>query len=124
MPDNWTITGSPDLSFTHVPAYGTTEDLKGLADGVRPSHYRVAVFIYRGGWYNKPTWDHPLTTIGQDGRWWCDVTTGANDQYATKIGAFLVPADYDPPLMHGEPNLPADLYSHAVDHLVQDRNPL
>jgi hypothetical protein len=82
--------------------------------GVDPSDYKVAVYIYVSGWWTKPTWGSPLTPIQSDGSWSCDITTGGMDQFATQIAAFLVPNGYSPPLMAGEPALPAELFAHSV----------
>lgn len=108
---NWC---SPAIKFTHVPPYGSFEDLQGQVRCVEPAEYKVAVYIFVSGWWNKPTWAWPLTTIREDGSWTCDITTGGIDQLATKIIAFLVPNGYNPPLMSGGQTLPSELYENAV----------
>jgi len=43
------------------------------------------------------------------------------DQLATKIAAFLVPNGYSPPLMAGQPALPAELFEHSVASVLVER---
>jgi hypothetical protein len=104
-----------------VPAYGSTEDLQGRVLCADPATHRIAVFIYVDGWYNKPYWTAPLTTIQPDGTWMCDVTTGGSDPQATQLAAFLLPAGYDPPPMFGQGVFPTDLWSHAEAHRFASR---
>lgn len=108
--------GEPNLVFTYVPPYGTWGDLlRGRVMHVRPSDYRVAVYIKVGnGWWTKPYWAWPLTKIMPDGRWSCNITTGGIDHRAREITAFLVPAGYNPPLMRGGRNLPTELDQVSV----------
>ena len=106
--------GSPGLEFVHVPAYGSNEDLAGHVTNVNDSAYGVAVYIFIGGWWTKPTFANPLSAIRADGTWTCDVTTGGSDPYASQIAAFLVPTTYAPPLASGWAQLPAELNSNAV----------
>lgn len=119
MADRWSGTilvggpGTPSIGFTHVPAYGNlTEFLRGTVTHVRPAEHRVAVYIYVGGWWNKPTHAEPLTKIYSDGTWECDIVTGGNDQLATQIAAFVVPSSYVPQLLSGAQQLPNDLYQY------------
>ena len=81
---------------------------------VNPADYKVVVYIYVNGWWTKPYWAQPLTTIQRDGRWVCDITTGGSDILATKIAAYLVPNGYTPPLMSGDATLPAPLETGAI----------
>lgn len=123
MPDNWSGngsgsnngTGDPAIEFTSVPSRGSFGNLFGRVLNVSPAEYNVAVFIYVGsGWWTKPYWEEPLTAIGSDGTWATDITTGGNDEQATRIAAFLVPAGYNPPLASGDSTLPAELEQWAV----------
>jgi exo-beta-1,3-glucanase (GH17 family) len=127
--DNWTCKdmpggpGEPDIKFKYVPPYGSFNNLKGRVLHVWPDEYRVAVYIYvYGGWWTKPYWNRPLTTIECDGSWVCDITTGGIDQKATKIIAYLVPAGYNPPLAYGG-SLPKELEEMAVAWVKRNRNP-
>jgi hypothetical protein len=127
--DNWSGEaivggpGTPSIEFTTVPPYGSFDDLKGQIWHVQPSAYRVAVYIYVGGWWTKPTFANPLTAIFPDGSWTCDITTGGSDQNATQIAAFLVAATYSPPAMSGQQQLPASLYSDSVANVSATRSP-
>ncbi|MCU0856834.1 MAG: glycoside hydrolase family 16 protein [Pontiellaceae bacterium] len=106
--------GLPAIEFVHVPAYGLSDDLTGRVTNVNPSACGVAVYIYIGGWWTKPTFANPLSLIQTNGTWTCDITTGGSDMYASQIAAYLVPANYAPPLAEGWPQLPAELDSNAV----------
>ena len=120
MPDNWTSagvpggSGSPSMEFAYVPPYGSSNNLFGQVLHVNTDDYKVAVYIYVGGWWTKPTFANPLTNIGLDGSWECDITTGGNDVLATQIVAFLVPKDYSPPPMSGAQTLPSALDQNSV----------
>lgn len=113
----------PQITFTFVPPYGSFTNLRGKVTGITPADYRVAVYIYGGGWWNKPTWASSLTTIRTDGSWTCDITTGENDELATRLAAFVLPAGYQPPLLSGNAELPAELYHRAVVYREEDRSP-
>lgn len=127
--DNWSNTGipggpgNPTIEFTHVPPLGSFEDLEGQVWHVKPSDYKVAVYIYVSGWWTKPTLANPLTTIQIDGSWITDITTGGIDEEATRIAAFLVPNDYNPPLISGSGTLPDELDQNAVTKVEITRNP-
>ncbi len=126
VPDNWSAPGGPgdpDIEFVSVPPYGSYEDLKGQVWHVAPLSHRVAVYIYVGGWWNKPYWHSPLTSIRCDGTWTCDVTTGGEDQTATRIAAYLLPAGYTPPQMSGGAMLPAELVENALASIKVERIP-
>ena len=118
MADNWSGgsipggPGTPQILFTSVPPYGSFADLHGQVWHVAPADYRVAVYIkVSGGWWTKPTFTSPLTTIFTDGTWITDITTGGSDQNATEIAAFLVESTYVPPQMSGGATLPAELFT-------------
>lgn len=111
----------PSIVYTQIPAFGTSDNLKGQADGVAFSNYSVAVYIYVSGWWTKPTFADPLTALESEGSWECDVTTGSGDLRATRFAAFLVPDSYTPPIASGSVGLPGDIYSNAVDYVVENR---
>jgi hypothetical protein len=108
--------GAPAIAFTLVPAFAGVENLEGRVTNVDASRHAVAVYIFvAGSWWTKPTWNRPLTKIGTDGSWHCDITTGGVDHEATRIAAFLVPDDYQPPPAGpNTPTLPVALYDRAV----------
>jgi len=112
------------IDLIYVPPYGSFDDLQGQVRCVEPADYKVAVYIFVSGWWNKPYWDLPLTTIQEDGSWTCDITTGGSDQFATKIAAFLVPNGYTPPSMSGAQTLPTELFENAFTHIIIDRSPV
>jgi len=125
IPDNWSYvsSGDPIIEFTPVPPYGSFDDLVGMTSGVNPLDYRVAVYIYVGGWWTKPTFAQPLTAIRWDGTWECDITTGGADETATEIAAYVVPNGYDPPPCNGDAALPAELDDNSVAHTEAVRSP-
>ncbi len=107
--------GPPEITFTHVPAMGSDENLAGCVCNVHVKEYALAVFLKVGvSWWTKPYWDFPKTGIHEDGSWECDVTTGGLDRSATEYVVYLIPASYDPPLAVGNYALPAALDSMAI----------
>ena len=109
--------------FTNVPPYGSPGDIKGRAWNVSFGDCRVALYIKVGdGWYNKPSWEYPLTHIDGEGNWVCK-TPAANDIYATEIRAYLIPEGYTPPQAGGEAEIPnvQDLLIHSYAKAVVSR---
>ncbi|HON48571.1 MAG TPA: hypothetical protein PLZ60_12560 [Kiritimatiellia bacterium] len=104
----------PQVAFTHVPPYGSTENLAGRVENVDCATHAVAVYIFVDGWWTKPSFAAPLSPIASDGTWTCDITTGGSDIYATQLAAYVVPRDYAPPLAEGWPQLPDELAANAV----------
>lgn len=111
------------LEFTSIPPLGSLDNLQGKVYCVQPAGYQVAVFIYTYGWYTKPTWAQPLTTIQPDGTWTADITTGSGDEQAAQIAAFLIPNSYTPPLMKGDASLAAELFANSVAYQIYQRGP-
>ena len=107
----------PQVKITNAPSFEVAGILKGYAacDDAEPCG--IAVYInVNGGWYNKPTYDNPLTSIETNGLWNCNVATyPPGDVYATKYAAFLVPlsASNDVPILDGKP-LPEALDAIAL----------
>ncbi|MFH1225911.1 MAG: PQQ-binding-like beta-propeller repeat protein [bacterium] len=87
----------PWIEFGYVPPIGNYDDVEGAAGNVNTADYRSAVYIYvpGWGWVSKPYLNCLTVTLGEDGFWACDYTTGGSDQNATKIRAYLVPSDLD-----------------------------
>lgn len=118
--DNWSNggipggPGDPIIEFTYIPSIGSFENLRGKVWHVDPSDHKVAIYTYVSGWWTKPTFANPLTTINLDGSWITDITTGGNDEQASRIAAFLLPNGYNPPLMSGDEVLPDELDQNAV----------
>lgn len=107
--------GTPSISFTSVPPIGSTNSLKGRVSHVVPAGYFVTAYIFvDGGFWIKPTFADPETTINCDGTWQTDITTGGVDTEATAITVFLLPQGFTAPLLSGENTLPASLYAVAV----------
>ena len=111
----------PSIDFTYVPPWGSSGYLRGSVQSVAPSDYRVAVYIFVQGWYNKPYWEGPLTSIQDDGSWTTNITTVETDKEATIIAAFLVPEGYEPPELHGDPGVPCELFEDSVAYTYVGR---
>jgi exo-beta-1,3-glucanase (GH17 family) len=122
LADNWSWIeeipggpGVPTIEFTYVPDYRSFDNLKGQVWHISPADHQVAVYIkVGGGWWTKPFFQTPLTAIRPDGSWITDITTGGIDEQATEVVAFLVPNEYNPPLMGGGGTLPAELDQNAL----------
>lgn len=129
MTDNWSADsmpggpGTPSIEFTSVPPRGSSADLFGQVWHVKPADYKVTVYIYvpGAGWWVKPYFSSPKTTIQSDGRWYCDIATGGSDVWATQIAAFLFPNNYSPPLLSGSAALPANLFTDATAYIQVNR---
>jgi hypothetical protein len=128
LPDNWSGTqppggpGEPRIELTLVPPIGSFTDLKGQIWHVPPIGHKVAIYIYvGGGWWSKPTFANPLTSIRPDGSWIADITTGGSDEQATMIAAYLVPNGYNPPLASGLTILSPELEDNAAAKVVVTR---
>jgi hypothetical protein len=114
----------PTIEFTSVPPYGSFVNLKGVVHHADPASVRVAVYIrVHGGWWNKPYWDAPATELASDGAFSVNIATGGNDEEATEIAAFLLPAELYPPGMRGDIELPEELSQKALAHASVTRSP-
>jgi hypothetical protein len=107
---------APVNEFTFVPEFGAFTDLRGRVLNVNPADYRVTVFIFLPGlgWHTKPTCSNPLTTIGADGTWTADITTGGIDQQTTMIAAYVMPRTFSRPCVTAAECLPAELDRQVV----------
>jgi|WetSurSiteA1Bulk_404760.scaffolds.fasta_scaffold00244_15 hypothetical protein len=113
---------SAGINITYVPPCRSGEKLKGNVANVVPAQYKVAIYIFvSGGWWTKPTFASPLTTIAGNGTWESYVNTGGNDGLATRFAAFLVPNGYTPPQSGGYAEIPGEIFSHAVAYTYADR---
>ena len=102
--------GNPCVQITGVPPRGATGNVEGKVSGVVPYCNRIVVYIYvDNGWWIKPYYNVPLTTINDNGTWSANIVTGGDDRNATSIVAYLVPSDYNPLMLTGSANLPESL---------------
>ena len=114
--------GDPTTEITTLPPYGSFDDLEGQVTHVVPSDYGVVVYILVAErWWVKPRDTEPITPIGPRGTFSIDVTTGGEDELATRFAIFVVPLGYEPPRLLGEPALPDELYEVAADVIEIDR---
>ncbi|HNQ22199.1 MAG TPA: glycosyl hydrolase family 17 protein [Phycisphaerae bacterium] len=130
LDDNWSGAGcrldDPTLRLTYVPAPGSCgapdDVMQGQVCHVDTATHILAVYIRVGsGWWTKPYWDRPVTTIGSGGGWECDICTGGTDGQANRVAVFLLPSSFEVPLLRGGTSLPSDLYSNAVGYVEADR---
>jgi hypothetical protein len=113
----------PTIQITNTPAFGSFDNLGGVVLNADPASHRVAVFIYvpSAGWWSKPYCDPQLISIQPDGSWTADITTGGGDEFATRISALLVTADYAEPCVMGAASLPANVTSRAIAAATVER---
>jgi hypothetical protein len=115
---------SPAVIITNLPAYGTTDTLKGYVIGANPATQALAVFIYVPGygWVNKPFCTPLLVPILSDGSWSANITTGGlNDTTATRIAAMLVSTNYNQGCIAGAATLPTAVYAQAIAKTIVTR---
>ena len=119
--------------FTSVPSYGSLDDLQGKVYGVNPANYRVVVFINKGpqddsslsSWSSEPgcaSGHSILTTIQSNGTWTADITNVGNDENATQIAAYVVPATSSPPCITSSTCLPASILQQSVANTLATRS--
>jgi len=106
----------PWIMFTYVPYTGSADYVRGLVGNVSGfSNYVVAAYIYAWtGWWNKPYWNAPITTINDDGTFAFCYVTGGVDSSSTSMMVFLLPQESSPPQMSGQCCLPFELYEAAL----------
>ena len=116
------LSAAPVLVVTNLPAYGSSQGLGGVAAGVAPAQYSVAVCIYVPGygWVSKPTCAGLSSRIQPDGSWTTDITTGGSDSLATRIAAFLVPSNAPLTCVQAQPFL-TNLYAESVASAIVTR---
>ena len=98
--------GTPSIEFSYVPPYGSSNNLFGQVFHVNTDDYKVAVYIYVGGWWTKPTFATPTVPVSADCSFAANVTTGGLDNLATIFCAALVSSGYTPPVAAGTLNDP------------------
>lgn len=119
------LSSPPGLEFTSVPPRGSDGLLFGRVWGVEPNEHRVAVYIFvpgisPEGWWNKPYFDNPKTVPDCNSNFSCDITTGGVDQTATKIRAYLVSKNYNPPIVAGD-TIPGSILQNALSWIEESR---
>ncbi|MBI3191316.1 MAG: hypothetical protein HYZ36_01540, partial [Pedosphaera parvula] len=86
------------------------------------SNYAIVTFVKvgYGGWWSKPTFSAPLTSIssndGTNGTYSVWPFTGGIDSLCFRIAVFLIPRGWSPPLLAGSSALPETLYTHSEAH--------
>jgi len=80
------------ITLDEIPPCGSSGLLRGSVTTVNPADYSVGVYISNAGWWPKPTFALPWTSIQPDGSWQCDISTALPyDLSAAEVMAFLVP---------------------------------
>lgn len=97
----------PGIEVTSTPPKGSDASLVGRVTGVGTLTHSVALLLQVDGvWYTKPSYLAPTVGIASSGRFEVDVTTGPGDERATRFALFLLPKDFDPPLVDSLPEIP------------------
>lgn len=106
----------PEVVIDGVSPYGEMDGYAwGHIQGAKPEDVAIAVYIFTyNGWWNKPAWAWPLTTVGADNKWITDIVTGGVDEYATAITVCMVPAGAEVPILGGHGELPPELFNMAL----------
>jgi len=113
-----------NLILDEMPDFGLKGKLKGKIIKTRFPNHRIAIYIYKNGWFNKPYWYPSTTDINPDGSFECDITTDSGDEYATKIAIFVIAKDYKPPLLDGEKELPEKIFKASYYYKIFQRGVL
>jgi hypothetical protein len=86
------VENSDSISIDEIPSCGSTTKLKGTVTDINTADYRVGIYIFNAGWWPKPTFASPWTSIKSDSTWECDISTSLPyDLSASEVIAFLVP---------------------------------
>ncbi|MFZ4522576.1 MAG: FlgD immunoglobulin-like domain containing protein [Bacteroidales bacterium] len=112
---------APSLQFTFIPDWGSVSLLRGKVHNSTLYDHGVIVYIFveeAGGWWNKPYAASAVTNIQPDSSFNTNIAIDGNDQFATRIIAFLTPLSFSPPQVSGG-ELPAALF--AFPHVVSGR---
>src|SRR5882724_552067 len=117
---------SPAVIITNLPAYGTTDTLKGYVIGADSTKQALAVFIYAPtfGWYSKPFCSPLLVPILPDGSWSANITTAgptSGDPTATRIAVLLVSTNYNVGCVTGPQTLSTNVYAQAIAKTIITR---
>jgi exo-beta-1,3-glucanase (GH17 family) len=118
--------GQDTLSVDYVPLTGIiNKPVNGRVNMINPCNYRIAgnINVPDYGWISKPTFAIPSVPITCDGRFSFIFTTGGTDYLATDICLFLIPSDYNPPLVN-RTLIPTEIYEKAITWTCIHRNTL
>jgi hypothetical protein len=112
---------SPEISFTQVPDWGQKGVLKGKVHHAVIAQSGVAVYIFveeAGGWWTKPLISSPVSPIQSDSTFSVNISIGGLDDYATRIIAFLIPVNWQPPILEGA-ELPPSLFAFPSELAIR-----
>lgn len=111
-----------EIKVLEKPNTGKFSNLKGKIKG-KEQELGVIACIYLGRWWSKSLKDGKPFPIDKNGKWEIDITNRRYDEYATKVGVFLVPKDFVLPPLEGVKKLPSFLKQKAIDYQIWDRKP-
>jgi hypothetical protein len=105
------------IEITSIPAFGSEENLGGRVRNVDPAAFHVATYLFLEGlgWFVKPTFASPCTSIAANGDFSVDVTTGGVDNLAHRYAVFLLPVSDPCPSANAAPFLPDELNGRPSD---------
>ena len=88
-----------------------------------PGVYYAVTYIHvpGAGWWVKPGTTTRRTILRCDGTFATVYAIGGNDVNANQIATYLVPANYDPPIVLGDQALPRDLVNNAAASVTVNR---
>lgn len=114
---------TPTIQFTNVPSFGTTGPLTGRVQNVSLTRVAVTTYLFLPdqGWYTEPGCDRPRTYLNAAGDWSTIINNGPLDKTATKIAAYVVPVEFNPPCVFGAAGIPPAITSAALASLTVDR---
>ena len=115
----------PVVTFTQVPLCGSQTLLEGAVSNIaNPSQYVIVPYIYRAGWWTKPTFANPTVPLAPAGpvaaTFSVDIVSHPNDTEAGYIVAFLVPTTFAPPQESGAAFLPVTLFDHPYAEVTRE----
>src|ERR1035441_10398714 len=117
------------VEFTSLPvrnpySFGTAQ---GQVHGVDVTNYGVALFIdfsvwdeYHN-WWTKPFFNAPITSIQTNGTFYAPIITGGSDSLSETVAAYVVPLDYNIPLVSSAGSIPAEIESNSIAKVIADR---
>ena len=108
-----------------VPVIGSTLPITGYVYNVSRSNNRIAGIIKVPGlgWWTKPYWASPSVPIDTvTGRFILNYNTGGYDMNATVLGLFLVPKDFEIPLLGGVSAIPPAVFENSISYRLITRD--
>ncbi len=111
--------GSPTITITGLPTFGSGGVLTGQTSGVDPGTHAVACYVLLEGYgfTIKPSFAAPLTPIQANGSFFLNPVTGGSDAYSSQYFVALVPDTFQPTPVGGAATLPMSAAYLATDRI-------